>query len=341
MLLVQFAVPARAAGPTATLSRTSGPAGMMVMVSGDGWPGDDTLINVIWDDGGGGPAASGRQDADGKISFAFAVPANESIGRHTVTITDLAHANYGFVDLSFTVTTGPATECPATFIGAHGLNEGSETSMGETVQSVWTEFNRAQDKELDIAPYPQTQVIRPSNVAEVPRFTQQLLTIEPAVNTAATAIADKIVYHALRCGSRARIVVAGYSLGAWAVDRALRLLKNTPDGKLALASVRGVLLLGDPAFPRHLCSTSSSSSCRKGVATLLGMGYRTTAEYLDNGVSTLRVRSVCLSYATSRDPVCGMLQNADLSSDANWATHGKYRESGATTQGGAFLAGLV
>jgi len=249
----------------------------------------------------------------------------------------------------FTLTSAPA-DCPEVrFIGAHGINEGAAGGgdgtvpakmayyWGETVQAVWNEFaeevNATTTRARPVAgDYERTTVDTPL----------QIRALQPAADAAGAALETQVIQQFVQCGTRTQIVLAGFSLGAWAVDKALRNLQGTPAGQAALTVVAAAGVMGDPAFPPHFCDISP---CRMGLATKVGHGYRTDAAYLDNGLPN-RFMSLCLSYSeTNRDPVCGVrkvrldFNPLDPATATRIQTHNDYDASGGgATQIADFLA---
>lgn len=261
-------------------------------------------------------------------------------------VTVLAYGGDGAA-ANFTLTDTPA-DCPRVlFLGAHGINEGAEGGVaekeywGETIESVWSTFEeKVEGERAEAGDYPRYDVdlqslIDRGSLDALPA----ILGLEAAANESAEVLQTQVIDQFVQCGTRTRIVLAGFSLGGWAVDKALRSLSGSPAGVDALAAVAGAGVMGDPAFPPHFCDISP---CRQGAATWVGRGYATDAIYFDNGLAD-RFRSMCLSYAENeRDPICGSRANPliDLG-PRGIEVHNEYDESGGTVLMGDFLAGLV
>lgn len=91
-------------------------------------------------------------------------------------------------------------------------------------------------------------------------------------------------------------MLAGYSEGAWVIDKALHTIASDggPEARPLLEQIKGVYLMGDPArFPED---------GGQGIATYFHDGYATTNEYYDDGDGKLLgdIQSTCLN----DDPIC-------------------------------------
>jgi hypothetical protein len=244
---------------------------------------------------------------------------------------------------TFTLDVG---NCPSVlFLGAHGVNEGSRTNWGNNVKAMWDAFHKKVPAAVGKAVnYPYIKLKWPADFSTIKQaVTLKQSTAEPDAHILETDMFNQFT----TCSTRTRFVLAGMSLGAWVVDLALRDLNGTVAGKLILAQVAGVGLMGDPAFPKHICKTvtgrhGSRRVCRQGVATYFGQGYSKQSDYLDNGLSRGFI-SLCLSYSdTYLDPVCGMYDLGSFTK-ANIALHGSgyQNKSGAAAYLGGVLAGYV
>lgn len=232
-----------------------------------------------------------------------------------------------------------ASDCSdVTFLGLHGLGEGSEngtprsSDWGSTIDGIWTRFHKqVPDAEAKSVEYPRTN----ATWENVGKF-------QPATQTAATQLAVQIISLRYTCADT-KIVIAGYSQGAWAVDMALRHLADSPYefNRLALTNVVGVYLDGDPARPYQ--------GERAGLATRANMGYATVADYVRNGLPDGRFLSDCVSYGDGRfDPIC-LASAEDVATiyperdpyKRNLTVHFEYVANGAAQRGADFLARSV
>jgi len=246
---------------------------------------------------------------------------------------------------------------PVLFLGAHGVNEGAEggapdeAHWGATVQSVWQLFEQQVPQAWPAAAdYPRYDLPLPDpqNPPTIPAFAQAVWNADTATDFYAAGIVGRVVDQWHRCGTKTKVVLVGFSQGAWAVDKALRVMRDgTGPNRDAIGVVAGVGLLGDPAFPPHFCT---GSTCRQGIATWgdtvipdAGMGYHSDADYINNGVDVSHFASLCLSYSDQlRDPVCGVINPLTDFTAANIAVHtDDYAPSGGTERIAKFLAGLV
>ena len=226
------------------------------------------------------------------------------------------------------------------FFGAHGVNEPrpGDPKWGTQVNAVWTELVKNLDPNAAtgiVANYPESVVDLPKPEGPgLPKgpspwttLIDQILSLAPAVNTDAATLAGQMWNTYLACPDSS-IVVAGYSQGAWAVDKALRILSaDGPVGTAVLGNVKGVFLMGDPAW-------SYSTPKQLGIASTFNLGYGTEAAYLANGIPESHFRSACIG----PDPIC----NFSLSSfEKNIGVHVYDYTSGnpsAATAGGDWLA---
>jgi Cutinase len=337
--------------PTATASET---ADYIIRVSPDrGAVGDAVTIyglrdpeperTVVWrcDHLGADDRIIGDATADnGSWEIRSTVPADcvtqpSETGDGQVWLTTYGNSPETF----FTITDTPA-DCPAVlFIGAHGINEGAkggaptEAEWGSTIDAVWKHFSQSVPGARAAAgDYPRTQVDLLSLNTPL-----QVRSLQPAADEAAIALETQVIDQFVRCGTRTRIMLAGFSLGGWAVDKTLRSLHRSPAGRAALPTVAGAGVIGDPAYPQHMCGVP----CREGLATWAGLGYSTESTYLDNWL-TSRFMSICVSYSeTNRDPICGVRSPVPDLNPTNIAAHLSYPSSGGTSKIADFLAGLT
>jgi len=196
------------------------------------------------------------------------------------------------------------------FYGVHGLNEGSSgkapgtAHWGMQVNAVWN----ALVSNLDPGAATAKSADYPESVVDFPQpwgpglpkgpspwstLLYQILSLPSATNAGAAALASQMWDRYFTCPD-ASLVVAGYSQGAWVIDKALRMLSaDGPAGKAVLGNVKGVFLMGDPAW-------ANSTPYQQGVASKFDEGYSNAPAYLANGIPKSRFFSIC----AGADPIC-------------------------------------
>lgn len=222
------------------------------------------------------------------------------------------------------------------FFGVHGTNEtGTIDDRGNYVidekymgvgEKVWNVWNEVKGNNLrsrvpgslvfEAIVFPETTVEFPSAAEaalllarlagndlraqlEILEPLYQISKIEDGANTAATALVDQLYDTYLNCSDETRYLIVGYSQGAWAIDKALRLILAPASRYTGMANqIAGVLLMGDPAWP-----VSDRWPGRQGIATTFGRGV--TDPYYPEPL-TGRIVSHCASYPDREayDPTC-------------------------------------
>jgi len=219
-----------------------------------------------------------------------------------------------------------ATTCPAHFLGLHGLNEESDL-RSPPLNATWKTFESAVTAK---AARPIRNLISFPKVT-TPEFLGKSATnrtgVEPDVKAGVTAL-QRTMDRAVRQCPSTKFVLAGYSLGAWVVDRFL--LTDSRRRPLVL----GAQLYGDPQWNEH--------GKGQGLAVLFGHGLPTTYPPLPD-----RVQSLC----NHRDPICGTgyragpreltLRLRDALKEVKCPGHTHCYSGKSTTQGGQFLASRV
>ncbi len=324
--------------PCVSVQPTAAAPGQSVTVTGTGWI---TYGQLAYDvpimfgfTSQGNFVADPVPSSNGIFTVAVTVPADARLGPTTV---EGLNGNGVSPTTPFTVT--PAANCPSVlFLGAHGVNEGSSTDWGNTVQAVWKAFHSQVSSAVpDAANYPYTALDWPVDLKTVP----QASALQSKAQSAAQALETQMFNQFTSCGTRTRFVLAGFSLGAWAVDLTLRGLNSTVAGQAVLAQVAGAGVMGDPAFPVNTCEVIGVyQKCREGVATSFKHGYPNQSDYLANGLPN-RFTSLCLSYSDMYlDPVCGGFGASSLFDAANVGLHEDgYPKSGSAAYLGGVLAG--
>ncbi|WP_228918589.1 cutinase family protein [Streptomyces sp. DH20] len=218
------------------------------------------------------------------------------------------------------------TTCPVHFLGLHGLNEESDL-RSPPINATWKTF------ESSVA----AKAARPiRNLIFFPKVTTQDFLdktyksdtgVEPDVNAGVSAVQHAMDRAVRQCPST-KFVLAGYSLGAWVVDKFL--LTDSRRRPLVLAAQ----LYGDPQW--------NDPGKGQGLAVILGRSLRSPYPPFAD-----RVQSLC----NHRDPVCGTgyragiadlsLRVLDLDKSVKCPGGAHCYSGRSTTQGGKFLASRV
>jgi len=244
-----------------------------------------------------------------------------------------------------------APSCPKVlFLGLHGVNDGGvalprAAQWGSTIDAVWQTFSSRATGVVTGRPIVYKRTVVDISITNL-WLASQLAAITPDTDYAAGLLKDALLDNRLRCGGT-KVVLAGYSQGAWAIDKALRgTYAAGALGQLAVSNVKGAFLMGDPAYPDT--SNGNGSPVRQGMATWLNMGYNRPADYLNNHVAGFR--SICVSYTGDPyDPICmgrGGIPWSDIGVHSSYAgpaqnVRGVLVSSHGASDGGAFLADRV
>jgi Cutinase len=233
--------------------------------------------------------------------------------------------------------------CPKImFVGMHGVNEGGPGNWGAAVNDLWSKFAALHPLGDNPGTNLQTRAIEygPTQVSEDHLWA--LLDVKRIYDDmflGAARLRDFLVDMSVGCPT-AFTVIAGYSQGAWAVDAALRIIARSPNpsDRFALNNVAGVFLMADPAWPIQFILGDGN---RSGIATWYGVeGYKTEADYLNNGLPADRFGSTCLvSPDGHHDPICHYGIHTDWNRDL--PIHKAYKEGGLTQVGAQSLADLA
>lgn len=225
------------------------------------------------------------------------------------------------------------------FVGVHGVGQGPDgegnivdDNHPREIEQTWDRFReRIDGSDLDVAapvrhllPYTSPPV---RGGLDLLQDLAQVVALFGQVVDNAAARLDHAVG---RPCDDARLVLAGYSMGAWIVGKWLR------DHPGKQRQVTGVMLYGDPQWFNNVSGVS-------GFARYAGSGL--PLPYVPAGVDG-RLRSLC----NHGDPICGegssqslLLRTADVARclrDAAGCAHAAYVPE-AARQGGDFLADLV
>jgi hypothetical protein len=216
------------------------------------------------------------------------------------------------------------------FMGVHGLGEGpDENYVGQsnTINAIESAFSAYQQQHgTDIVD--QISTIKYS--APLPSDLKAKAAIKAAEERAVAAMSKEYNARAAGCPTRPKVVLAGYSLGAWAVDDWV----NQFNPKLVL----GVALLGDP-------QNLAKEKVKGTTYTWQGLARRWTDYAISpypNKVlrDTGRLKTWCLP----GDPVCGRgftdkkkQLGAALNCTISACIHFFYGTSGKAKEAGNFL----
>ena len=242
--------------PCVSVQPTAAAPGQSVTVTGTGWAvygqlGYDVPIMFGFTPQGDN-VADPIPSTDGTFTVVVTVPADAPLGPTTV---EGLNGNGTSPTTPFTVT--PTPNCPSVlFLGAHGVNEGSRTSWGANIQAIWKAFHSQVPAAVGKpANYPYIKLDWPIDFSTP----KQALALQGKAKSAAHALETQMYNQFTACGTSTRFVLAGYSLGAWVVDLALRDLNSTVAGQLVLAQVAGVGLM-ETRPSRNICARKSPAN---------------------------------------------------------------------------------
>jgi hypothetical protein len=293
-----------AAQGSVTLQPVQGPVNTGVTANGKGWPPNASVyayfnqqqLNTVAE----------TVDSDGNFTLNFCVP-NQSPGIYPTffTISQFPGMYSGPI---FTITAGtpgncqPTAQCPnAYFVGVHGMGEGPDQGgNGDSIviRETWQEFEKLVKAKGKQVKYHSIWYPAPSDWTNIALIFQDV-----AIGVAEL---DKQIKAILKTCPGLKIVLGGYSLGAWVIDDWLSRREN--EGLWQY--IRAVELYGDPLWkrtgPPYLGGTVDTYI---GVAHLVnpdGVGLPNPNPYENNpegpgtGLSD-RWQSRCLK----DDPICG------------------------------------
>jgi hypothetical protein len=321
LLMIALPTPASAQAQLLTVTPNSGPAGTPVTITGTGW--DPRYysggVQVSFEQNFGNGVlqrytddVTVQPDADGNISMKATVPSSANVG--DVITFDALIGNGGGARANFTVTSSTAA-CTITVLGMHGLNEdaGSATIMDTFAQ---LKARGLQGTYVSI-PYPTLTDF------DLLRFLD--LSDRSPVIKATDDLNDAAIAAAAVC-QPARLVLVGYSFGAWAIDEWIR---GVPADKIV-----AVVVFGDPQWDAP--GTGGGGIARHGLAgkSMALQPYRPAPPL------GWRFGGFC----ASGDPICGGGYGSGEHDHAKqWTdaknrvgTHGSYI-NGATAQGADWI----
>ncbi|MGW7054531.1 cutinase family protein [Streptomyces sp. NPDC054888] len=215
-----------------------------------------------------------------------------------------------------------AARCPVRFLGVHGLDEDHKSP---TINATWKAFQSAVTAKA--LPAKRDEIIFPRVGRNSFLTRNSVVGIEPDVDAGVVAI-QRAMDRAVRDCSSTKFVLAGYSLGAWVVDKFFA--TNPHRRQLVLAAQ----LYGDPQW--------NTPGRGKGLAVLLNRGLRQPYP-----PSADKVQSMC----NDRDPICGTgyrddgrdlrQRLRDIIAPMNCPDSAHCYSGRYTAQGGKFLASRV
>lgn len=171
--------------------------------------------------------------------------------------------------------------CGVTFIGLHGLNEGTES---RTVHDVWDRFMA----DMDGRGVPHAAVFLNHETLSSTQFVTQLATGNFPIS-AARRLLDQTVGHVIEECATEKIVLLGYSEGAWIANAWVR----AADAGV-VDSVAGIVFLGDPQWLR---------GNEYGIARRFGLVF---AALELNPYIPPHLADRTWSYCVQDDPICGI-----------------------------------
>jgi Cutinase len=324
---------------SAAINPTQGAPGTSVTGTGVNWPAGDH-IQAVWDGTTGNYVGSPAVvNPDFSFTVTFSVPSDAAAGSHVVVFWDSEGRYFETASTPFTVDSNPSPSpsggCAAPshwLLGLHGMNEGPSptNAAGETVESTWQYF-QARAKQLNISTPYSFQDISYATTDIAALLTRGIGAFDTDVQEGVDNLEAAIQSATALCPSTTFTLV-GYSEGAWVVT-------NWVHAHPAEVSshVKAIELYGDPLWYRH---DSEKALDYQGLARIGGKALDGPPYPIQN--TPYLVQTLCFS---SGDPVCGegyADAGAQLDGVRQCVTggcaHKNYATSGATKQGGEFLA---
>jgi len=330
------------------INPTQGAPGVMITATGSNWV-SGHHIQAIWDGTSGNYVGSPAVvNPDGSFTVTFSVPSDAAVGSHVVIFWDSEGRYFETASTPFTVGSNPSPSpsggCAAPshwLLGLHGFGEGpspTNITAGETVESTWQYF-QAKAKQLNVSTPYSFQDISYATTDFGKVATDFVALINgggtPAFDTDVQEGVDNLeaaIQHATALCPSTTFTLVGYSEGAWIVT-------NWVHAHPAEASshVKAIELYGDPLWYRH---DSEKALDYRGLARIGGKALDDPPYPIQN--TPYLVQTLCFP---SGDPVCGegyadavaQLDGVRQCAIGDCA-HKNYATSGATKQGGEFLA---
>jgi len=237
-------------------------------------------------------------------------------------------------------------ECPDVMvIGARGTNEGPADwhdlpayardkyqGVGEDISSMYKDLVSANPKLV----FSLEPVVYPTNVPSLTWFASHVRDYVGYPATGAQSIVREIQDTDAACGSSVHYILAGYSLGAWAVHDALLPNQLT---STELNEISGVALFGDPEFVPFQPFVREDEL----LDTEFGIAHVLTG---DEDIPPALVSSTG-SWCLPTDPICQYGGSSNIvwetelalcaTNNETLCAHFQYADDGATTEAAAFL----
>jgi hypothetical protein len=177
-------------------------------------------------------------------------------------------------------------------------------------------------------------VVYSTNVPSLTWFAKHVQTYVGYATTGAQNIIQEIQATDAACGTSVHYILAGYSLGAWAVHEALLPNKLTSD---ELKQISGVALFGDPEFIPFQPYDNGLLDTESGIANALtGNENIPTSLQPSTGSWCLLADPIC-QYGGLSDPVWQSEIALCATNNDTLCAHYQYASGGATAEAAAFL----
>jgi Cutinase len=328
ILMTVFPPRASAEPQLLSVSPNSGPPGTIVAITGTGWDPQyySAGVQISFEQNFGNGVlqrfaddVTVQPDSAGNIHLTTSVPTSVRAG--DVISFDALIGNGGGARANFTVTAGAAA-CSITVLGLHGLNEDAGSP---TIKDTFDKL-QARGLQATYTSVPYSTVTTPDllvflNVGD----RNPVLKATDDLNGAAQA-AEATCHPA-------RLVLVGYSLGAWVIDEWIHHAEPAQSDKIV-----AVMVFGDPQW--NWPNTGAGGIARHGLYSKS----LAIEPYRPEPPLGWRFGGFC----ATGDPICGggygntehdhAQQNADALHGAG--THGSY-VNGATAQGADEVMQLV
>ena len=270
-VLLAALLPASAIAADVVLQPNQGPVGTGVTATGMGWPPGTGVLIYIESQQIGGPVIP---DASGAFTTTFCIPDKppRQPGAYPVFFTN-GRENF---NPPFTITAGSAGSCQGTancphdayFIGAHGTFEGpdgSGTAKSQAIVETAVGFLKELKAKLGQAVVDVHYLEYPSpGVSVLPTIT--IDDFISAKDKGVDALDRHVRNTVLNECINPKIVLVGYSLGAWVINEWL----GREENKNLWPNIRAVELYGDPLWHRSGNDYLGQTYIYNGIAHLPG-----------------------------------------------------------------------
>jgi hypothetical protein len=245
LILTVFLPVLTSAAVSVTLQPNQGPVGTGVTATGTGWTPGKAILAYFNNNAIDGVLAI--PDANGVFTIKFCVP-QYSTGPYPVSFTNGSqNFNPPFIITAGTAVNCQSTTCPdAYFIGVHGTLENDKSPA---IVETWDKFKALAEKagKKNVAYYSLTYA------APLDFDFQKTIIFLNARNSGVDElnkyIRGTVLQEMVRkvCKDDPKIVLVGYSLGAWVINYWL----SQPENKDLLKYITAVELYGDPAWSHN------------------------------------------------------------------------------------------